>query len=177
MVEKRVKIFGQGPPPFSGNARKKSIFFMGGVPLPQHPCVEVWSALGSSLFAWQLQIGARQSCLPINQDGEKNQATVAKTAAKWKSKPSDQFRAKYDKSSNCQSRIYSTHMNKASTNVTSFSKQMSPWKDPLFRKKVMESRGGFEDDGSMEDAMAEQEELESRVNCDFVFVNFVRLDC
>ena len=41
----------------------------------------------------------------------------------------------------------------------------------------MEGRGGFEDDGSMEDAMAEQEELESRVNCDFVFVNFVRLDC
>ena len=38
MVEKRVKKFGQGPPPptpFSGNARKKSIFVMGGVPL--HP--------------------------------------------------------------------------------------------------------------------------------------------
>ena len=34
MVEKRVKKFGQGPPPpFSGNARKKSIFVMGGVPL------------------------------------------------------------------------------------------------------------------------------------------------
>ena len=30
---KRVKKFGQGPPPpFSGNARKKSIFFLGGVP-------------------------------------------------------------------------------------------------------------------------------------------------
>ena len=27
----------------------------------------------------------------------------------------------------------------------------------------MEGRGGLEDDGSMEDAMAEQEELESRV--------------
>ena len=27
MVEKRVKKFGQGPPPFSGNARKKTFFF------------------------------------------------------------------------------------------------------------------------------------------------------
>ena len=35
MVEKRVKKFGQGPPPpFLGNARKKSIFLMGGVPSP-----------------------------------------------------------------------------------------------------------------------------------------------
>ena len=31
--EKRVKKFGQGsPPPFSGNARKKSFFFFVGVP-------------------------------------------------------------------------------------------------------------------------------------------------
>ena len=36
--KKRIKKFRQGPPPlppFSGNARKKSIFVMGGVPL--HP--------------------------------------------------------------------------------------------------------------------------------------------
>ena len=35
MVEKRVKKFGQGspPPPFSGNAQKKTFFFSGGLPL------------------------------------------------------------------------------------------------------------------------------------------------
>ena len=34
MVEKRVKISGKDlPPPFSSNARKKTIFLMGGVPL------------------------------------------------------------------------------------------------------------------------------------------------
>ena len=35
MVEKRVKKFGQGspPPPFSGNARKKTFFLSGGLPL------------------------------------------------------------------------------------------------------------------------------------------------
>ena len=33
MVEKRVKKFGQGsPPPFSGNARKKTFFFQEGFP-------------------------------------------------------------------------------------------------------------------------------------------------
>ena len=33
MVEKWVKISGKAPPPFSGNARKKLIFLLGGVPL------------------------------------------------------------------------------------------------------------------------------------------------
>ena len=66
MVEKRVKKFGQGPPPFSGNARKKSIFLMGGVPLVRKPvsfdkygfrrtssncpflyCVQAWVAFAS----------------------------------------------------------------------------------------------------------------------------------
>ena len=34
----------------------------------------------------------------------------------------------------------------------------------------MEDRGGFEEDGSMEDAMAEQEELESRVGAIYCLV-------
>ena len=35
MVEKRANKFGSGPPPtpLSGNARKKTYFFAGGVPL------------------------------------------------------------------------------------------------------------------------------------------------
>ena len=32
IVEKRAKKFKQGPPPFSGNARKKTVLFTRGVP-------------------------------------------------------------------------------------------------------------------------------------------------
>ena len=39
----------------------------------------------------------------------------------------------------------------------------------------MEDRGGFEEDGSMEDAMAEQEELESRVSA--IFIGYLLSHC
>ena len=39
----------------------------------------------------------------------------------------------------------------------------------------MEDRGGFEEDGSMEDAMAEQEELESRVGG--IYVGYLLSHC
>ena len=51
MVEKRDKKFGQGPPPFSGNARKKIFFYTGDVPLlrgslslrgPRGPKIHPW---------------------------------------------------------------------------------------------------------------------------------------
>ena len=52
MVEKRVKKFGQGspPPPFSGNAQKKTFFFSGGLPYSHHQknvlillqCIAMW---------------------------------------------------------------------------------------------------------------------------------------
>ena len=45
-MEKRVKKFGQGPPPpFSGNARKKTFIFTGGVPLQDTKLQQAWLAI------------------------------------------------------------------------------------------------------------------------------------
>ena len=43
-------------------------------------------------------------------------------------------------------------------------KRESPRKNISIETVIMEARSGFDDDGTMEDAMAEQDELESRVS-------------
>ena len=54
-------------------------------------------------------------------------------------------------------------------------KERKSLKRSFLKKIAMEDRGGFEEDGSMEDAMAEQEELESRVGA--IFVGYLLSHC